>query len=404
MESVISKSYERTLMKIFFFLIDMNLGGTEKSLLNLIETLPENTDITIMMMQAHGELLSAIPPHVKVRVIEHAEAVYHTVESNFVTLAKEHLGKGRLLPALKAMRYYMRSKLQKGTDLYYEYIQQSLPVQEDIYDVAVAYAGPNTFISNYILDKVRAKQKIQWVHFDVNQIYFDVPINQNLFRRFDKIICVSEDVQGHLLKKIPELASKTQVRHNVIPYSAIGQMANEAAIGMDLNRSNKIVTVGRLTDEKGHLGFLSTFRKLKDVGLDFVWYIVGDGKCRQDLELQIDALGLQSNVILLGKQMNPYPYMKQADIYLQPSRYEGHCVTILEAKYLQKAIVCTDFSGAREELQDMKTGLITSFDDADKLEKMTRIITDTKLRNQFENALSEEQELRSSGKVTPFWQ
>lgn len=395
---------ENRSFRLFFFLIDMNLGGTEKSLLNLIETLPENTDITIMMMREHGELLSAIPPHVQVQVIDHADTVYHTVESNFVTLAKEQLAKGQLLPSLKAMRYYIRSKLQKGTDLYYEYIQQSLPVQEEAYDVAVAYAGPNTFISNYVLDKVKAKQKIQWVHFDVNQIYFDVSINQNLFRRFDKIICVSEDVQGHLLKKIPELTSKTAVRHNTIPYNAIGQMANEVATGMEMNRRNKIVTVGRLTEEKGHLGFLSTFNKLKDAGLDFVWYIVGDGKCREDMETQIEALGLKSHVILLGKQMNPYPYMKQADIYLQPSRYEGHCVTILEAKYLQKAIVCTDFSGAREEIQDMKTGLITSFDDTDKLEKMTRIITDATLRNLFENALSEEQELLSSEKVTPFWE
>jgi glycosyltransferase involved in cell wall biosynthesis len=404
MESVISKSNERSFMRIFFFLIDMNLGGTEKSLLNLIDTLPESTDITIMMMREHGELLSAIPAHVRVQVIDHSKDVCHAVESNFVTLAKEQLGKGRLLSAFRAMLYYMRSKMQKGTDLYYKFMKHSLPSQQEAYDVAVAYAGPNTFISNYVLDKVSATQKIQWVHFDVNKIYFDVSINRNLFHQFDKIVCVSEDVQGHLLKKIPELAAKTAVRYNVIPYQTIDTLSNEAATAMDLVRNNKIVTVGRLTEEKGHMGFLSTFRKLKDAGLDFVWYIVGDGNCRQELEAKIQELKLESHVILLGKQMNPYPYMKQADIYLQPSRYEGHCVTILEAKYLHKAIVCTDFSGAREELQDMRTGLITSFEDADKLEKMTRIITDTALRSHFEVALQEEQVQQSSEKVPPFWQ
>lgn len=391
-------------MRILFALIDMHLGGTEKSLLNLLNTLNEDVEVTILLMRRHGELLNAIPPGVKVKVIEHSEEIFHIVESNFIALTKEYFTQRKPLKALRALSYYVRSKKQKNIDCYYEFVADYLPEMSSEYDVAVAYAGPNTFISNYILHKTTARQKIQWVHFDVSQIYFDVLMNKPLFAGFDQVLCVSKDVQDHLLTAIPEIAHKTSVRYNVIPYALINTLAQEQATGMDPLKRNKIVTVGRLSKEKGHIGFLETFRKLKEDGNEFVWYIVGDGACRAALQQEINAMGLNENVVLLGKQINPYPYIKEADIYLQPSHYEGHCVTILEAKYLCRPIICTDFSGAKDELEHLHNGLITSFDEDDKLRQMNRILNDEHLRQQFEHVLSLQRMQSEITTVAPFWE
>lgn len=390
-------------MRILFALIDMHLGGTEKSLLNLLGTLNEDVEVTVLLMRCHGELMNAIPPHVKVKIIEHSEEIHHIVESNFIALAKEYFTQKKPLKALRALNYYVRSKRQKNIDCYYEFVADSLPVMSEEYDVAVAYAGPNTFISNYILHKTIARQKIQWVHFDVSQIYFDVSMNRPLFAEFDQVLCVSKDVQDHLLAVIPEIAFKTSVRHNVIPYALINTLAQEPAVGMDHLKRNKIVTVGRLSKEKGHMGFLETFRKLKEKGNEFVWYIVGDGACREALQKEINAMDLNENVVLLGKQVNPYPYIREADIYLQPSHYEGHCVTILEAKYLCRPIICTDFSGAKEELKHLHNGLITKFEEVDKLQQMNRILNDQNLRQQFEHVLRLEKKQSEINTVVPFW-
>ncbi len=91
-------------------------------------------------------------------------------------------------------------------------------------------------------------------------------------------------------------------------------------------------------------------------------YIIGDGPNKNEYQNLINNLGLKDNCILLGAKKNPYPYMKNCDIYVQPSRHEGYCITLAEARCFDVPIVTTNFTGASEQVINEETGIITKID------------------------------------------
>ena len=123
-------------------------------------------------------------------------------------------------------------------------------------------------------------------------------------------------------------------------------------------KGTKIVTVGRLSKEKGQDIAIKVLCKLRKDGYDVRWYCIGDGNYRNEYEILIEKYGLKDDFILLGAKSNPYPYMAKADIYVQTSRHEGYCLTLAEAKCLSKPIVTTNFIGAYEQIEDGHTGFI----------------------------------------------
>ena len=371
-------------MKVLFVLINMNLGGTEKSLLNLIEILPKDTEITVLLLEKTGDLLADIPENVKILQIENAAEVNAAIKFGFNTLFLNYLKQFKILKSAKAVLYYLFSKVDKKHDFYYLFFKKQLSKLNESFEYAVAFAGPHHFISNFVLDKVVATKKVQWIHFDVTKIYFNSTIAQNIYTKFDTIVCVSNDVIRHFLNILPELSSKTIVKHNIIPFDKIKKLAKAPITDFD-TQCTSILTVGRLTEEKGHLQFLSTFKRLKDCGYHFCWYIIGDGNQLETLQNDITRLELTQQIILLGKKINPYPYYKACTIYLQPSVYEGHCVSILEAKFFKKPIICTNFAGAIDEISNGKNGLIVDFHEDSFYDALTTLLDNESLRIDFSN-------------------
>lgn len=366
-------------MKILFVLINMNLGGTEKSFLNLVENLSQDYEITLLLLENSGDLLNDIPQNVNLQIIENSGEVNAAIKYGFSVMFCRYLREFNVLKSLKTVLFYIFSKIDKKTDYYYLFFKSELPKLSVQYDFAVSYAGPHNFISNYVIDKVTASKKIQWIHFDVSKIYFNKAISRNIYSNFDTIVCVSEDVKNQFLNLLPQFITKTIVKHNLISFDKIDLLS--MATVKDINTQLiSIVTVGRLTKEKGHEQFLTTFRKLKDKGYKFCWYIVGDGNQMSVLKEKVEQLKLNDSIKFLGKKSNPYPYYKSCDIYLQPSFYEGHCVSILEAKFFKKAIVCTNFSGASEEIIAGQNGLIVDFDEDSYYNALEKLITNDKLR------------------------
>ena len=113
---------------------------------------------------------------------------------------------------------------------------------------------------------------------------------------------------------------------------------------------------------------------LKDDGIDFKWIIVGDGEEKEKLNELIDKYNLKKYLILHGFEQNPFPYLKQADIYIQPSRYEGYATTITEAIILGKPIIATTFSGVREQVIPDFNGYIVDFDRHSLYDKLKNVI------------------------------
>ena len=118
--------------------------------------------------------------------------------------------------------------------------------------------------------------------------------------------------------------------------------------------------------------------------------MIGEGSERIKLEKLMQNYDVDDCFILLGSSDNPYPYIKQCDIYVQPSRFEGYCITLAEARILKKAIITTNFFGAQEQIVDGETGLIVNFDEEKLYDSIKKLIIDTKLRMKFEENLAKE--------------
>jgi glycosyltransferase involved in cell wall biosynthesis len=373
--------------KILFMLINMNVGGTEKALLNMINEIPkEEYDITVLMLEKYGGFLDSIPSHVHIKYLNGYKDLKYILNQPPLITAVNFLKVGKLIKALAIILIHLLSKIMKERSIFFKFFLKGYQGNETEYDLAVAFAGPMDFISYFVINKIKAKRKVQWIHFDVNRIKFNLKFAAKIYKKFDKVFVVSVEGKSKLLNFLPTLKEKTDTFFNLISPSTIVRMANDE-IGFEDNFSGvRILTVGRLNKEKGQDLTISVLAKLKNE-YNVRWYCIGDGGARKEYENLIEEHGVKNDFILLGANPNPYPFMKQCDIYVQPSRHEGYCITLAEAKCFNKPIISTKFTGAKEQIIHNHTGLIVNFDEQQIYYAIKQLLDDEVFRNKLEKNL-----------------
>ena len=127
---------------------------------------------------------------------------------------------------------------------------------------------------------------------------------------------------------------------------------------------------------------------LKNKKIDFVWYIIGEGAERNALEQQIIQNELTSCVVLLGIKENPYPYIKQTTIFVQPSRYEGKSIAIDEAKLLLKPIIVTNFSTVKDQIEHNVTGIIAEINSESIANAIENLLSNDAVQKQLSENLA----------------
>lgn len=227
------------------------------------------------------------------------------------------------------------------------------------YDCAIAYQMISNDVTIMALEKIRAKRKVLWLHGKKNFRERDLAFYDKLYAKADQIVCVSLETEERFRSLMPKCADKTVTIHNFYDIPFIREQALALAEGMNTNPGSiKIVSVGRLSKEKGFDRVPEVARRLEDAGYDFHWYIVGDGDKSVDVKASLREKQVEDRVHLLGHRKNPYPYVGNCDIYVQPSYTEGFCTSTMEAKILFRPVVTTDVPGMREQFVDGENGLI----------------------------------------------
>lgn len=349
--------------KLLFMCINMNIGGTEKALLNMIAEIPKDKyEVTILMLEQYGGFLSDIPEWVKVKYLENYSEIKSILNNPPQSTIKEFIKKGRIIKAVNIAVFYYTSKLLKNKSIFFKYILSNYSKLKGKYDLAVAYAGPMDFITYYVLNKINSKKKAQWIHFDIERIGFDKAFADKNYKKFNNIFVVSEKGKEKLINKLPGIKDKVEVFYNIVSTDLVREMSVKGTGFEDEFDGTRILTIGRLSEEKGQDLFISALAKLRNDGYKVRGYIIGDGPNKNEYQNLINSLGLKDNCILLGAKKNPYPYMKNCDIYVQPSRHEGYCITLAEARCFDVPIVTTNFTGASEQVINEETGIITKID------------------------------------------
>lgn len=376
--------------KVLFMVSSMNIGGVEKSLLSLLSAISkDNYEITILTLESKGGFLDYIPSHIKVEEAKWFKDIKPIIMESPQTTIKRYLKSGKLFRIASFIYSYYKSKNSGDRYIYYKNILKSIPMNKKAYDVAISYAGPTEIIDVYIGNKINAKKKIAWVHFDISKHKVNEKLYEKLYEKFDKIFAVSNEANKKLNEIIPSTINKSEVMLNIISKELICEMAEESVYFDNYYDGIKIVTVGRLSKEKGQDLAIKALYKLKKDGYKIRWYCVGDGNSRKDFEELIKEYNLEKDFILLGETPNPYPYIKRSDIYVQTSRHEGYCLTLAEAKALCKPIISTNFIGAYEQIQDKVNGMIAEINEDKVYECIKYIISNEKLITELTNNLKD---------------
>jgi glycosyltransferase involved in cell wall biosynthesis len=178
-----------------------------------------------------------------------------------------------------------------------------------------------------------------------------------VYRKFDKIFCVSPSVCVRFLKDFPELGNIVESYKNLLLPQQIQKLSEETVTEKIDSKVVNIATVGRVSKEKGQEMIPSVIKMLQDRGVKVFWYIVGDGDDLDRIKEISCEYGVADSICFVGSKSNPYPYMKMCDIYVQPSYTEGYCLTVCEAAILGKPIVLTEIAAA-EILENGKTAIV----------------------------------------------
>ena len=346
---------------VLFAVRNMNIGGVEKSLISLLNALdPSEYDVDLLLLENNGGFLESIPPWVRVIAWDDYSNIRDEVNLPPVSVIKNLFSQKRIGRAIRLSIGFLKYKISKNIIYYYKSVFRGLSITglKEHYDTAVSYTSLISYLSYTVLNYVNADRYIGWIHFDVSKLVLEKKSIRKLHENMSKIYVVSQEAYRSFVSFFPELADKCEIKYNIIDEKEIKRLSNEYVESIKENGKLIIITLGRLTSEKGQDIVPEIALELKREHLSFKWFLIGDGSLRDEIENKKLQYGLQSEIVLLGTKKNPYPYLKQADIYVQTSIHEGYCITLAEAKLFCLNIISTEFAGAYEQLDDYANGIV----------------------------------------------
>ena len=329
--------------KVLFFADGLYGGGAEKVLQTLLKYL--NKDLfEITLYSVKEETLDDLYPNdIVYRYIFYR---WNSEESFWKRLRK------RVVNKFKLLIYYHLSP----TIFYSLFVKGK-------YDVEVAFIeGYATRIVSGSTNK--KSKKIAWIHTNLEKNHWtaiafqNVKEEQNAYTKFVQVISVSQSVQVITEKLFKDIHNSITL-YNPIDADNIVKLSSQIVPFNKSSEKIRIISVGRYVQQKAFHRLISITAQLVTAGYDIELWLIGEGEQRPLLEKQIANLKLKDRVFLTGFQNNPYPYIKNADLFVCSSLIEGYSTVVTEALILGIPIVTTDCAGMSELLENGQYGLIT---------------------------------------------
>ena len=380
--------------KILIAMDTMMCGGIEKSLLSLLNALDSSDlEITLLLNEEKGLFLKFLPEWVNVRKIDYCKNVAEEKNFGRKQLLKKSIRQFRLIYSLKQYLSLRKESLMQEDDRVIQRYKRyhngiiSDEVFSAHYDLAVAYANIEQMI--LVSDKINATRKIAFFHTELDGLTKDISKYREILNEYDSLYCVSKDLTKSLSNRLPDLKNRIFRFPHIFNVDMLKEWSEKFKAEWSGN-GIRILSVGRVQKQKGFDLIPDISRKLKVAGLNFHWLIIGDGIMKSAIEVQLKQYEVDDCVTFCGMLENPYPYFASCDIYVQPSRYEGYCLTVAEARAFAKPIVATRFDGANEQLEGGKCGKIVDCDVEQLFSAIKELAGNSGLRNIYSKALTQQ--------------
>ena len=372
--------------KILIFSQAMEIGGAERALLGLLESFDTTKyEIDLFLMRHQGDLMDLIPSKVNLLPENKKYASLGIPLTSVIKNGDFGIALGRLNGKIKTSQYIKKHNVESGkaiADLYsHKYLVNHLPeISCETYDVAISFLAPHYFVDK----NVKANKKIAWIHTDYLTLELDVESELEMWSKFDNIVSISDDVTRAFLSTFPSLENKIVKIENILSKDFIEEQADLFNVKNEMTGDSiKLLSIGRFCEAKNFDNVPEIASIIKSKGIDFKWYLIGYGGDEELIRSKIAEFNMEDTVIILGKKDNPYPYIKNCDIYVQPSRYEGKAVTVHEALILNKPVVIANYATAKSQVNDGFDGIIVPQDNQGCADGLSEVIQNKELQNKL---------------------
>ncbi len=350
--------------KLLLVINTLGRAGAEMALLGLLNNLDKaEYDVSLYVIMAQGEMIKQLPDHVKVlnERFNHQSVLskrgrWSMMKTSIAAFFRNGACASKLRYLLKTCLTMIKAGNFQMDKLLWRVLSDGAQRFDETFDLAIAYIEGGS--AYYVADHVKARKKAAFIHIPYENAGYTREMDQGCWDKFDRIFAIADKVKEHFATFYPEYAKKIEVLHNIIDRDAICSRAMEKGGFDDDYTGLRILTVGRLTYQKGYDIAIEAMKLLQDFGCEAKWYVLGEGEQRKKLEKKIADLELQDSFYLVGAVENPYPYYRQTDLYVHATRFEGKSIAIQEAQALGCAIIASDCNGNKEQIINHEDGVI----------------------------------------------
>ena len=343
-------------MKVLVLHGHLSMGGEERVLLNVLKNLVElNYDVDLLITWNHGEnnlFENEIPEKV-----------------NYKFLFDNYNGKNKLIKEI----YRIRAKTT-----YLKKVEKI--IKENKYDVIIDYSSNLLKYNNFDI-KVPV---FAWIHFSLtfgDKLSTDkIEKYKKQYKKYDKILAICDTMRDEFVEILGMDKNKVELVYNPIDLEAIRKKAEN----IDKKYENYLkqdyfLQVSRLTEQKQPEHLVDIYYKLKQRGIKEKLYFIGNGEKVELIKQKIKEYKLQNDVILLGQIENPYPFFKNAKLFVHTGKYEGLPTVLLESLALGTPVVAYDCpTGPKDILgKNSEYGKLIPLNDKDVfVEKVCELMND----------------------------
>lgn len=351
----------------------------------------KNHEVSLYVMMGQGELSDYLPQDIRVLNQKLSSRSVWGKRGRIqmaATVVASYLRNGGLWNKLSGFMRNFGEMARTGRfqidKLFWPMVAEGAFRFEESFDLALAWMEGGS--AYYVAKYVKAERKAAFVHIDYESAGYTPNMDRGCWEKFGRIFAVSEEVRESFIRVYPQYEQKMLVFPNIIDTEKVQRRAQESGGFSDDYNGVRLLTVGRLTYQKGYDIAIQAMSLLKKRGYKIRWYVLGEGEERKHLKKQIAALGLAEDFVLLGQVENPYPYYKQTDLYVHATRYEGKSIAIQEAQILGCAVIASDCPGNREQLMSGRDGILCELDPGKIADSIAGLLEDTKKRAAFKRA------------------
>ena len=360
--------------KVLFVLRRAGMGGSCASMINLLSLYQEQgITFDVFLMEHTGEWTKEVAKYANLLPEDTALAAAIKTKSQLHGVGEY----------VRRIAFVLSHKLQGRNAAIEKVYRAAAKKLSGLYDHVIAYQESE---STEFASHISAPHKIAWVHTDFERFWKSRAIGATkaIYDAFQDVVCVTDASAKSVMKNLGYEKERVWLIRNTLPTGRIRARATEA-VPEAQKKPFLFVSVGRLSEEKGYDRIPQAARILADKGIEFDWYLVGDGASRRKIEAEVIKWNVEGSVHLLGAKMNPYSYVAMADCIVITSHYEAQPMVANEALILDKPVISTEFTSVYEVIKDGENGMIVQQTPEAIADALEKFVTDGEHREKLQN-------------------